>query len=92
MAALCDGFTLCGLTSGPSIAEASILGIEQGKEADHVIVTDARKSITVYKVILMKEDGSTSAFTEPMHIITEMPVLQNMLSPHTHPLHKKKQL
>ncbi|XP_048871035.1 nucleolar protein 11-like [Brienomyrus brachyistius] len=58
MAALCDGFTLCGLASGPSSAEARILGIEQGREADHVIVTDARKSITVYKVSDQKPLGS----------------------------------
>nr|XP_023675065.1 nucleolar protein 11 [Paramormyrops kingsleyae] len=58
MAALCDGFTLCGLASGPSSAEARILCIEQGREADHVIVTDARKSITVYKVSDQKPLGS----------------------------------
>ncbi|KAJ8264106.1 hypothetical protein GJAV_G00145240 [Gymnothorax javanicus] len=57
MAALYEGFTLCGIVSGQSISETGIQGIECGNETDHVIVTDSGRSVTVYKVSDQKPLG-----------------------------------
>ncbi|KAJ8399675.1 hypothetical protein AAFF_G00407800 [Aldrovandia affinis] len=58
MAALYEGFTLCGLVSGQNCSETCVRGVERGKDADHVVVTDSGRSVTVYKVSDQKPVGS----------------------------------
>ncbi|MGH0138330.1 UNVERIFIED_CONTAM: hypothetical protein FKN15_036066 [Acipenser sinensis] len=56
MAELYEGFTLCGLAAGQSRENSGILGIEPGRDADHVIVTGAGSTVTVYKVLRIWRD------------------------------------
>ncbi|KAL4648019.1 nucleolar protein 11 [Arapaima gigas] len=58
MAALFEGFTLCGVVSGSPGAEAALLGVEVEREEDRVVVTDCGRSVTVYKVSDQKPLGS----------------------------------
>uniref|UniRef100_A0A8C9VKZ9 Nucleolar protein 11 n=1 Tax=Scleropages formosus TaxID=113540 RepID=A0A8C9VKZ9_SCLFO len=58
MAALFEGFTLCGVVSGSARAEAALLGVEAEREEDRVVVTDCGRSVTVYKVSDQKPLGS----------------------------------
>lgn len=50
MAALYEGYTLCGRVSGQSLSDSGIQGIEVERDSDHVIVTDSSRSVTLYKV------------------------------------------
>ncbi|XP_077461363.1 nucleolar protein 11-like [Stigmatopora argus] len=58
MAALYEGYTLCGLVPLPNLANSGIQGIETERDGDHVIVTDSFRSITLYKVSDQKPLGS----------------------------------
>ncbi|KAJ8363550.1 hypothetical protein SKAU_G00123810 [Synaphobranchus kaupii] len=58
MAALYEGFTLCGLVSGQNFPETCVQGVERGNDTDHVLVTDSGRSVTVYKVSDQKPLGS----------------------------------
>ncbi|KAJ8283661.1 hypothetical protein COCON_G00025110 [Conger conger] len=58
MAALYEGFTLCGLVSGQNFPETCVQGVECGNDTDHVVVTDSGRSVTVYKVSDQKPLGS----------------------------------
>ncbi|XP_058848257.1 nucleolar protein 11 [Acipenser ruthenus] len=61
MAELYEGFTLCGLAAGQSRENSGLLGIEPGRDTDHVIVTGAGRTVTVYKVSDQKPLGSWAA-------------------------------
>lgn len=50
MAALYEGYTLCGRVSGQSPSDSGIQGIEVERDNDHVIVTDSSRSVTLYMV------------------------------------------
>lgn len=50
MAALYEGNTLCGVGTVQNSSNIGILGVEQGRDIDHVLVTDSSRFITVYKV------------------------------------------
>lgn len=50
MAALYEGYTLCGRVSGQSLSDSGIQGIEVERDSDHVIVTDSSRCVTLYKV------------------------------------------
>lgn len=50
MAALYEGYTLCGLVPGQTLPISGIQGIEAERDCDHVIVTDSTRSVTLYKV------------------------------------------
>uniref|UniRef100_A0A674NYL9 Nucleolar protein 11 n=1 Tax=Takifugu rubripes TaxID=31033 RepID=A0A674NYL9_TAKRU len=50
MAALYEGYTLCGRVSGQSLSDSGIQGIEVERDNDHVIVTDSSRSVTLYMV------------------------------------------
>uniref|UniRef100_A0A672RCC5 Nucleolar protein 11 n=1 Tax=Sinocyclocheilus grahami TaxID=75366 RepID=A0A672RCC5_SINGR len=50
MATLYEGYTLCGVGPVQNSSNIGILGVEQGGDIDHVLVTDTSRSITVYKV------------------------------------------
>lgn len=50
MAALYEGYTLCGLIPDQSNSSSGIDGIEEERDSDHVIVTDSNRSVTLYKV------------------------------------------
>ncbi|XP_051562630.1 nucleolar protein 11-like isoform X2 [Myxocyprinus asiaticus] len=50
MAALYEGYTLCGLVPTQNPLFSGILGIELDGDVDHVLVTDSSRSVTVYKV------------------------------------------
>uniref|UniRef100_A0A671P954 Nucleolar protein 11 n=1 Tax=Sinocyclocheilus anshuiensis TaxID=1608454 RepID=A0A671P954_9TELE len=50
MATLYEGYTLCGVGPVQNSSNIGILGVEQGGDIDHVLVTDSSRSITVYKV------------------------------------------
>ncbi|XP_056136327.1 nucleolar protein 11-like [Lampris incognitus] len=50
MAALYEGYTLCGLLQVQTLSDCGIQGVEVGADSDHVIVTDCTRSVTLYKV------------------------------------------
>ncbi|XP_054460508.1 nucleolar protein 11-like [Anoplopoma fimbria] len=50
MAALYEGYTLCGLTPAQNQANSGIQGVEAERDSDHVVVTDSTRSVTLYKV------------------------------------------
>ncbi|XP_022620735.1 nucleolar protein 11 [Seriola dumerili] len=58
MAALYEGYTLCGLVPAQNLSNSGIQGIEQERDSDHVIVTDSTRSVTLYKVSDQKPLGS----------------------------------
>ncbi|KAM9792849.1 nucleolar protein 11-like [Neosynchiropus ocellatus] len=58
MAALYEGYTLCGLVPSPNQSLSGIQGIEIERDNDHVIVTDSTRSVTLYKVSDQKPLGS----------------------------------
>ncbi|GAA6227041.1 nucleolar protein 11 [Lates japonicus] len=58
MAALYEGYTLCGLVPAQNLSHSGIQGIEQERDSDHVIVTDSTRSVTLYKVSDQKPLGS----------------------------------
>ncbi|XP_019732124.1 nucleolar protein 11-like isoform X3 [Hippocampus comes] len=58
MAALYEGYTLCGIVPSQNLTNSSIQGVEEERDSDHVIVTDAFRSVTLYKVSDQKPLGS----------------------------------
>uniref|UniRef100_A0A3Q3JXN6 Nucleolar protein 11 n=1 Tax=Monopterus albus TaxID=43700 RepID=A0A3Q3JXN6_MONAL len=58
MAALYEGYTLCGLVPAQNLSNSSIQGIEEGRDSDHVVVTDSTRSVMLYKVSDQKLLGS----------------------------------
>ncbi|KAJ8002114.1 hypothetical protein DPEC_G00176440 [Dallia pectoralis] len=59
MATLYEGFTLCGLLQTQNTTDsAAIQGIELVGDGDHVVVTDATRSVTLYKVSDQKPLGN----------------------------------
>ncbi|XP_017290679.1 nucleolar protein 11-like [Kryptolebias marmoratus] len=58
MAALCEGYTLCGLVPAQTRSCSGLRGIEEERDSDHVIVTDSTRSVTLYKVSDQKPLGS----------------------------------
>ncbi|XP_071246859.1 nucleolar protein 11-like isoform X1 [Salvelinus alpinus] len=58
MAALYEGFTLCGLVQTQNASDSPIQGIELDGDSDHVVVTDSTRSVTLYKVSDQKPLGS----------------------------------
>ncbi|XP_062447799.1 nucleolar protein 11 [Rhea pennata] len=62
MAALCEGFTLCGLgPSGGGVGlGAGVLALEPGPDSDHVLLTDRGRTATLFKVSDQKPLGCWS--------------------------------
>ncbi|KAF7653233.1 hypothetical protein LDENG_00085830 [Lucifuga dentata] len=58
MAALYEGYTLCGLVPPQNRSDSVIQGIEQERDSDHVVVTDSTRCVTLYKVSDQKPLGS----------------------------------
>lgn len=52
MAALYEGYTLCGLVPAQTLSNSGIQGVETERDSDHVVVTDSTRSVTLYKVTL----------------------------------------
>uniref|UniRef100_A0A1A8DMU8 Nucleolar protein 11 n=1 Tax=Nothobranchius kadleci TaxID=1051664 RepID=A0A1A8DMU8_NOTKA len=50
MAALCEGYTLCGLVPAQNRLCSGLRGIEEERDSDHVIVTESARCATLYKV------------------------------------------
>ncbi|XP_029293095.1 nucleolar protein 11-like [Cottoperca gobio] len=50
MAALYEGYTLCGLATSQNLSNSGIQGVEAERDSDHVVVTDSTRSVTLYKV------------------------------------------
>uniref|UniRef100_A0A8C6NL26 Nucleolar protein 11 n=1 Tax=Nothobranchius furzeri TaxID=105023 RepID=A0A8C6NL26_NOTFU len=50
MAALCEGYTLCGLVPAQNRLCSGLRGIEEERDSDHVIVTESTRCATLYKV------------------------------------------
>ncbi|XP_070684517.1 nucleolar protein 11-like [Pempheris klunzingeri] len=50
MAALYEGYTLCGLVPGQNLSNSGVQGIEAERDSDHVVVTDSTRCVTLYKV------------------------------------------
>ncbi|XP_041789767.1 nucleolar protein 11-like [Chelmon rostratus] len=50
MAALYEGYTLCGLVPAQTLSNSGIRGIEAERDSDHVVVTDSTRSVTLFKV------------------------------------------
>ncbi|XP_029362913.1 nucleolar protein 11-like [Echeneis naucrates] len=57
MAALYEGYTLCGLVPEQNLSNSGVRGIEQERDSDHVVVTDSTRSVTMYKVSDQKPLG-----------------------------------
>ncbi|XP_033933891.1 nucleolar protein 11-like [Pseudochaenichthys georgianus] len=60
MAALYEGYTLCGLTPSQNLSNSGIQGVEPERDSDHVVVTDSRRSVTLFKV---SDQKSLSSWT-----------------------------
>ncbi|KAM3865241.1 nucleolar protein 11-like [Diretmus argenteus] len=58
MAALYEGYTLCGLVQAENPSHSGIQGIEAERDSDHVVVTDSTRSVTLFKVSDQKPLGS----------------------------------
>ncbi|XP_028273334.1 nucleolar protein 11-like isoform X2 [Parambassis ranga] len=58
MAALYEGYTLCGLVPDLNLCSSGIQGVEEERDGDHVIVTDSSRNVTLYKVSDQKPLGS----------------------------------
>ncbi|KAG7223703.1 hypothetical protein INR49_015428 [Caranx melampygus] len=58
MAALYEGYTLCGLVPAQNLSNSGIQGIEQERDSDHVVITDSTRSVTLYKVSDQKPLGN----------------------------------
>uniref|UniRef100_A0A7N8XX93 Nucleolar protein 11 n=1 Tax=Mastacembelus armatus TaxID=205130 RepID=A0A7N8XX93_9TELE len=58
MAALYEGYTLCGLVPAQNLSNSGIRGIEEERDSDHVVVTDTTRSVMLYKVSDQKPLGS----------------------------------
>ncbi|NP_001025234.1 nucleolar protein 11-like [Danio rerio] len=58
MATLYEEYTLCGVGPDKNSSSSGILGIELGKDVDHIIVTNSSRAVTVYKVSDQKPTGS----------------------------------
>ncbi|KAK5866161.1 hypothetical protein PBY51_020371 [Eleginops maclovinus] len=50
MAALYEGYTLCGLTPSQNLSNSGIQGVNAERDSDHVVVTDSTRSVTLFKV------------------------------------------
>ncbi|XP_037621218.1 nucleolar protein 11-like [Sebastes umbrosus] len=50
MAALYEGYTLCGLAPATNLSNSGVQAIEAERDGDHVVVTDSTRSVTLYKV------------------------------------------
>ncbi|XP_068583797.1 nucleolar protein 11-like [Cebidichthys violaceus] len=50
MAALYEGYTLCGLAPSQNLSNSGIQGVEAERDSDHVVITDSTRSVTLYKV------------------------------------------
>ncbi|XP_034544128.1 nucleolar protein 11-like [Notolabrus celidotus] len=50
MAALYEGYTLCGLVPALNQSHSGIQGVEEERDSDHVVVTDSTRCVTLYKV------------------------------------------
>nr|XP_020496312.1 nucleolar protein 11 [Labrus bergylta] len=50
MAALYEGYTLCGLVPAQNQSNSGIQEVEEERDCDHVLVTDSTRSVTLYKV------------------------------------------
>lgn len=50
MAALYEGYTLCGLVPPQNRSHSGVQDIETERDSDHVIVTASGRSVTLYKV------------------------------------------
>lgn len=49
MAALYEGYTLCGLAPAHNLISSGVHGIESERDSDHVLVTESARSVTLYK-------------------------------------------
>ncbi|CAN9510145.1 unnamed protein product [Ophioblennius macclurei] len=58
MAALYEGYTLCGLLHDLNVSHSGIQGIEEERDSDHVVVTHSDRCVTLYKVSDQKRLGS----------------------------------
>ncbi|XP_068176716.1 nucleolar protein 11-like isoform X2 [Antennarius striatus] len=58
MAALYEGYTLCGLVPSQNLHSSGIRGIEAERDGDHVLVTDSTRTVTLFKVSDQKPLGS----------------------------------
>uniref|UniRef100_A0A3Q3VIX7 Nucleolar protein 11 n=1 Tax=Mola mola TaxID=94237 RepID=A0A3Q3VIX7_MOLML len=58
MAALYEGYTLCGLVPCQTLPNSGIQGVEAERDSDHVVVTDSTRCVTLYKVSDQKPLGS----------------------------------
>ncbi|XP_033828317.1 nucleolar protein 11-like [Periophthalmus magnuspinnatus] len=50
MAALYEGYTLCGLVPAQNLTSSGVHGIKSERDDDHVLITDSARSVTLYKV------------------------------------------
>lgn len=50
MAALYEGYTLCGLVPAQNPSTSGVQEVEAERDSDHVVVTDSDRSVTLFKV------------------------------------------
>lgn len=73
MAALYEGYTLCGRVSAQSLSDSGVQGIEVERDSDHVIVTDSSRSVTLYMVRLyVNVEGIFTCYSRAVELVSSV--------------------
>lgn len=80
MAALYEGYTLCGRVSGQSLSDSGIQGIEVERDNDHVIVTDSSRSVTLYMVkFSVYSEEIFTCYSRSVELVSQFKISQDLL-------------
>lgn len=80
MAALYEGYTLCGRVSGQSLSDSGIQGIEVERDNDHVIVTDSSRSVTLYMVkFYVYSEEILTCYSRSVELVSQFKIPQDLL-------------
>lgn len=80
MAALYEGYTLCGRVSGQSLSDSGIQGIEVERDNDHVIVTDSSRSVTLYMVkFYVYSEEIFTCYSRSVELVSQFKICQDLL-------------
>lgn len=73
MAALYEGYTLCGRVSAQSLSDSGVQGIEVERDSDHVIVTDSSRSVTLYMVrFYVNSEGIFTCYSRAVELVSSV--------------------
>lgn len=80
MAALYEGYTLCGRVSGQSLSDSGIQGIEVERDNDHVIVTDSSRSVTLYMVkFYVYSEEIFTCYSRSVELVSQFKISHDLL-------------